>query len=122
MTNTEIKQDFESALLKHLSFKARLRSFLYGNGTEEGPLRDPDQCSLGLWITERRRGAFAHLRGMRELDMEHRRIHQEANQLMDLHLAGRADEARVQFTAIQGHSDLIVQMLQTLEQAARTGG
>ena len=119
MTNEELKQDFESALLKHLSFKARLRSFLYGNGNEEGPLRDPDQCSLGIWIAERRRGTYAHLAGIRELDAEHRRIHQEANQLMDLHLTGHADEARAQFTAIQNHSDLIVLLLQTLEQAAR---
>ena len=122
MTDQELKQDFENALMKHLSFKARLRTFLYGNGADEGPLRDPDQCSLGQWIAERRRGDYAHLPGMAELDAEHRRIHTQANVLMDLHIAGRADEARAGFGAVQAHADHIVGLLQTLEQEARRQG
>ena len=74
MTADALKQDFESALVKHFSFKAKLRSFLYGNSNEQGPLRDPDQCSLGQWISERLHGAYRHLPEMRELDQQHRLI------------------------------------------------
>ena len=83
MSLEAIKQDFESALVKHFSFKARLRSFLHGNSNEQGPLRDPDQCSLGQWIAERRQGAYQHLPEMSQLDLKHRLIHQQANLLMD---------------------------------------
>ncbi|WP_198172878.1 CZB domain-containing protein [Hymenobacter ginkgonis] len=122
MSPEAIKQDFESALIRHLSFKARLRSFLHGNNNEEGPLRDPDQCSLGKWIVERRRGIYAHLPEMQELDQRHRAIHQQANRLMDLHLAGRRDEALAGFSSVQQAADHIVDLLQTAESKLRTLG
>ena len=120
MTPEAIKQDFESALVKHFSFKARLRSFLHGNGNEEGPLRDPDQCSLGHWITERRRGAYRHVPEMGELDRQHHFIHQQANRLMDLHLANRREEAQAGFNEVQAIADDMVVLLQTIEAKLRT--
>lgn len=120
MNPEAIKQDFESALVKHISFKARLRSFLYGNDSMEAPLRDPDQCGLGKWITSRRLGAYAHLPAMRELDQQHRLIHQQANHLMDLHLADQRDEALAGFQEVQTRADGIVLLLQTLEDGLRT--
>jgi len=120
MNPEAIKQDFESAIVKHFSFKARLRSFLHGNGKEEGPLRDPDQCGLGQWITERRLGDYQHVSGMRELDALHRLIHQQANRLMDLHLAGRRDEALAGFGEVQVLADRIQNLLQTMEAKLRT--
>jgi len=120
MSLEAIKQDFESALIKHMSFKAKLRSFLHGNGNEQGPLRDPDQCGLGKWIAERRQHAYAHLPEMRELDQRHRTIHQAANRLMDLHLAGQRDEALAGFSAVQQQADVIVLLLQTIEAKLRT--
>lgn len=120
MSPEAIKQDFESALVKHFSFKARLRSFLHGNSNEEGPLRDPDQCSLGHWITERRQGAYRHLPEMRELDRQHRLIHQQASRLMDLHLAGRQEEALAGFSEVQAIADHTVVLFQTIEAKLRT--
>ncbi|TDN38319.1 hypothetical protein E4631_03585 [Hymenobacter sp. UV11] len=120
MTPAAIKQDFESALVKHFSFKARLRSFLHGNGNEQGPLRDPEQCSLGQWIAERRQGAYRHLPEIRELDQQHRLIHQQANRLMDLHLAGRKEEAQAGFSEVQALADRMMVVLQTMEAKLRT--
>jgi len=122
MSPEAIKQDFESALVKHLSFKAKLRSFLHGNGNEQGPLREPDQCGLGKWITERRLGAYAHLLEIAEMDQCHRDIHYMANRLMDLHLIGRRDEALAGFGEVQKEADYIVQLLQTMEAKLRTVG
>lgn len=120
MSPEAIKQDFESALVKHLSFKARLRSFLYGNESAQPPLRDPDQCSLGLWIAERWHGPYASVPEMRDLDREHRLIHKRANELMDLRLAGQQDEALTHFQTVQSQADQIVHLLQTIEAKLRT--
>lgn len=120
MTSDEIKQDFESAMVKHLAFKARLRSFLYGNNSAEGPLRDPEQCVLGQWIHERRRGAYRQVPEMGALDQQHRLIHQQANQLMDLYRAGQPDQAKAGFADVQHTADSIMQLLQTIEARART--
>ncbi len=121
MDPNNIKQDFESALTRHLSFKTKLRSFLYGNGYNEGPLRDPDQCSLGHWIAERRAGAYAHVPEMADLDAAHRRIHRAANVLMDYHLAGRSAEAAAGLPAVLAQAEAIVVLLQTIERGLRTG-
>lgn len=120
MTPEAIKQDFESALVKHFSFKARLRSFLHGNSNEQGPLRDPDQCGLGQWITVRKAGDYHQLPEMQELDQLHRLIHKQANRLMDLHLGGRREEALAGFGEVQVLADSILKLLQTMEAKLRT--
>ncbi|MBJ6145198.1 CZB domain-containing protein [Hymenobacter sp. BT559] len=122
MSPDAIKQDFESALVKHFSFKAKLRSFLYGNNNSEGLLRDPDKCSLGQWITSRREGAYAHVPEMKELDRQHRLIHQQANALMDKYVAGQRDEALADFKSVQERADHITQLMQTIESKLRTAG
>lgn len=120
MDLSEIKQDFASATTRHFSFKTKLRSFLYGNGYEEGPLRDPDQCSLGQWITDRRAGAYAHVPEMTELDAAHRRIHRDAAALMDYHLAGHPNAA-AGLPAVLDQAEAIVVLLQTIGRKLRTG-
>lgn len=120
MSPEAIKQDFESALVKHFSFKARLRSFLYGNDSAQAPLRDPDQCSLGQWIASRQTGAYARIPEMRDLDREHRLIHKQANALMDLRLAGQQAEALAGFQEVQQQADQVVKLLRTIEDKLRT--
>ena len=121
MTNEELKQDFESAHIKHVHFKSRLRSFLFGNGGAEGPLREPEQCSLGLWIADRLRGtgAYAHLPEARQFDQQHVLIHREANRLMDMHQAGQVEEAMAGFGPLQGIANEIVVLLRTMEAKLR---
>ena len=122
MTPEELKRDFESAHIKHVHFKTKLRSFLFGNGGAEGPLRDPEQCSLGLWIASRLRGTgiYAHLPEARKFDRQHVLIHQEANRLMDLHLAGQTSEASAGYPPLQIIADEMATLLQTMEAKLRT--
>jgi hypothetical protein len=121
MTNQELKQDFESAHIKHVHFKSRLRSFLFGNGGAEGPLREPEQCSLGLWIASRLRGtgAYAHLPEARQFDQQHVLIHREANRLMDMHQAGQTEEALAGFVPLQEIAEQMVALLRTMEAKLR---
>ena len=122
MTTEELKQDFDSARIKHVHFKSKLRSFLFGNGGGEGPLRDPEQCGLGLWIATRMRGAgvYAHLPEARRFDQQHILIHREANRLMDLYLAGNVEEAGAGYTPLQVIADEMMSLLQTMETKLRT--
>lgn len=115
MTSQDIKQDFEGALVKHLLFKSKLRSFLYGTNLAEGPIRDPDVCALGQWIRERRAGLYADLPEMRQLDQMHRRLHEQANRLMDLRLAGQAEAGIARLAEVQPLTDQITALLTTLQ-------
>ena len=122
MTKEELKQDFESARIKHIHFKSKLRSFLFGNGGAEGPVRDPEQCGLGIWIADRLRGkgAYVRLPEARRLDQLHQRIHHEANRLMDMHQAGQVEEAIEGFMPLQAIADEMVTLLGTMEAKLRT--
>jgi hypothetical protein len=57
---------------------------------------------------------------MRALDQEHRLIHQRANALMDLRLAGRQEEALAGFREVQMQADQVVLLLRTIEDKLRT--
>jgi hypothetical protein len=122
MTTEELKRDFETARIKHVHFKTKVRSFLFGNAVDERALRDPVKCSLGAWIADRMRGAgaYAYLPEARLFDQQHHLIHQRANQLMDLHLAGRTEEAGASFALLQVLADEMVVLLQTMEAKLRT--
>ena len=123
MNTEEIKRDFESAIIKHVHFKSKLRSLLFGGGGSEGPARDPEACGLGQWIAERMRGTgpYAHLPEARRLDHQHVLVHQQANRLMDLHRAGQEEEALAGFADLQLVADEIVTLLRTMEARLRTG-
>jgi hypothetical protein len=121
MTIEELKRDFESARIKHVHFKSKMRSFLFGNSGDEGPLRDPEQCGLGIWIADRLRGkgVYAHLPEARAFDRMHTLMHKRANELMDLHSAGHVEEAIAGFSAMQFFADEMVTLLQTMEAKLR---
>ncbi|GGE94831.1 CZB domain-containing protein [Hymenobacter cavernae] len=119
--NDDLKQDFETALVKHLLFKSKLRSFLYGSGTAEEPIRDANTCALGKWINERALVQYGHLPEAQELDRVHRQVHQVANRLMDLHVAGQAEQAIAGLSDVQVLTDRISQLLRTMENKLRQG-
>lgn len=116
MTAEDIKQDFEGAMIKHLLFKSKLRSFLYGTNTAESPIRDPEVCALGQWIRERRSGAYAHLTAdMTQLDNLHRRLHESANHLMDLRLSDQGDAGIAGLAYVQPMADQLISLLTRLQ-------
>lgn len=117
----ELKQDFESGLVKHLLFKSKLRSYLYGSGISQGPIRDPALCAFGQWLTDRASGPYGRLPEYREVDRLHVLIHQQANRLMDLHARGQTEEALAGLPAVEKIADQLTVLLRTMEQKLRTG-
>jgi hypothetical protein len=121
-SDLDIKQDFETAMLKHLLFKSKLRSFLYGSALAEGPARDPDQCSLGVWIAQRWQSPWGRLPEWSALDRAHRQVHAQANDLMDMYLQGFHEQAREGLADLLPLTDQITRLLQTIQDKLRTPG
>jgi hypothetical protein len=121
MTN-ELKQDFDSAMVKHLLFKSKLRSFLYGSGTSEAPIRDPNVCSFGQWVNDRVLKDYGYLPISRELNLVHIHMHQVANRLMDLHQQGDKEAAIAGLAEVNEIADHIAQLMRTMQQQLRIGG
>lgn len=117
----ELKQDFETAIIKHLLFKSRLRSFLYGRPSGEAALRNPQLCELGQWIATRALGPYRHLPESQALDQAHRQIHRLANELMDLHQRGQPEQALRGLAQVQPLADHITALLRAMEHKLRVG-
>ncbi|RSK47691.1 CZB domain-containing protein [Hymenobacter rigui] len=116
----ELKQEFDAARIKHLHFKSKLRSFLYGSNTAEAPIRDPQQCSFGHWISGFLLPQYGHLPESRQLDNLHDKIHQEANRLMDMAQQGQREEAIARLAEINRLADQIALLLRTIEATVRS--
>jgi len=115
----EFKQDFDAAIIKHLLFKSRLRSFLYGRPSGEATLRDPQLCELGQWIQQKALGPYRHLPESQTLDQAHRQIHQVASELMDLYDRGQTEQALDGLAQVQPIADRITTLLRTMEDKMR---
>ena len=117
----DLKQEFDAARVKHMLFKSKLRSALFGSQTAEGPIRDPQQCAFGHWITQRVLPDFGYLPESRELDRLHTRIHHEAARLLDMHHAGQQDAAIGELAEINRLAEQITRLLRTMEESLRRG-
>jgi predicted RNA polymerase sigma factor len=118
----DLRREFDAARLKHILFKARLRSFLYGSGTAEEPVRDADICALGQWISTVALPQFGHLPETQQLDRVHRQVHVQANTLLDLYLAGRTDEAQRRLRETNAITDEVLKLINTIELKLRKEG
>ncbi|UYZ59245.1 CZB domain-containing protein [Hymenobacter latericus] len=118
----DIKREINAARLKHILFKAKLRSFLYGSGTDEAPVRDPDVCGLGQWISHVALPQFGHMPETQKLDRIHRQLHQMANKLMDLRQAGQAEQAQRGLSDINPLTDEVLELINTIERKLRKEG
>ncbi|OON69150.1 CZB domain-containing protein [Hymenobacter sp. CRA2] len=114
-----LKREFDAARLKHILFKAKLRTFLYGAGTNESPVRDPDVCALGQWINTVALPQFGYLPETQELNRLHRHLHQVANRLLDLHQAGQVEEAVQGLRETTTLTDQVLDLLNTIERNLR---
>lgn len=79
----------------HVMWKQRLTAFIAGSSTETldpEAIRTDDRCALGKWIYGAGR-AMADLPRYEEVRALHAQFHQNAAEVVALHLAGKTDEA-----------------------------
>ncbi|WP_400193838.1 CZB domain-containing protein [Hymenobacter sp. B81] len=122
MTHDDLQREFNTARLKHRVFKAKLRSFLYGSGTDEQPIRDAQVCSFGQWLLQVGLPQLGHLPAMQQLERVHTAMHATANRLLDLHQAGQAEAAVAGLSEVDRIAEQMMSLLHIIEENSRREG
>ncbi len=108
--------DFEQAKAKHLLFKSKLRSILYGAKlTDEAPVLSHFECTVGKWIYNHALKAYGHISEMQELEKVHADIHTSARELVALYKDGKEEEARKGLSGMEKIADHLVGLLAIVE-------
>ena len=89
-----IELDFERAKARHLLFKTRLRSILYGASLDEETVISPTKCLMGKWLYNHALSVYGHIPEMHELERVHVRIHEFAAELIGLYKTGGEEAAK----------------------------
>ena len=111
-----IKLDFEQAKAKHLLFKSKLRSILYGASMDEAPVLSEYECGVGKWIYNHALSVYGEIPDMQTLEKVHAEIHAVARELIKLYKEGKVDEARLGLTKVENVADHLVSLLGTVEE------
>ncbi|RYZ20633.1 MAG: PAS domain S-box protein [Chitinophagaceae bacterium] len=112
----QIQLDFEQARTKHLLFKSRLRSILYGLPIDEAPVLSAAECSLGKWMDSHAHEAYGHIPEMRQAEQLHLEIHKEAGRLVERYRQGNVEAARAGLLQIEKSTDRLAGLLSEVEQ------
>lgn len=115
-----IKLDFEQAKAKHLLFKSRLRSILYGEIIDEAPVLSHFECAVGKWIYGYALKTYGRIPEMHELEKVHEDIHTSAKQLVKLYKEGNIEEARGGLADMEKIADHLVGLFTILENKLKT--
>jgi hypothetical protein len=118
MTN-EIKLDFQQARMKHIGFKSKLRSILFGSETNIEPVASEYECAVGKWIYGHALETYGNIPEMAELEKVHKDIHSTARELLALYQSGRQEEARQGLYRINEIADVLVHLLDVIEQKVK---
>ena len=111
----ELKHEFESALTKHILFKSKVKSYLYGSNTPLESIFDLRQCNFGIWLQNNGLPLYGHVPEMQQLDQVHRNIHEHAIKLINLKKAGQTEEAISGITKLEEIAIQITQLLQIIQ-------
>ena len=111
----EIKHEFESAFTKHILFKSKLKSYLYGSDTPLEPIIDFRQCNFGIWLQNKGLPLYGHIPEMQQLDQVHRNIHDYAKKLVNLKKAGQVEDALAGISRLEEIAVQITQLLQIIQ-------
>jgi signal transduction histidine kinase len=115
-----IKLDFEQAKAKHLLFKSRLRSILYGEIIDEAPVVSHFECAVGKWIYGYALKTYGGVPEMQGLEKVHEDIHTSAKHLVKLYKEGNIEEARGGLADMEKIADHLVGLLTILENKLNT--
>jgi PAS domain S-box-containing protein len=115
----KIELDFEQAKTRHLLFKTKLKSILYGAEIDEQPILSHIDCSVGQWIYGHALKEYGHFPEMHKLERVHTDIHDSAKKIIHLYHSGNIDEARNGLKNVEAIADDLVSLLQIIEQKVK---
>jgi methyl-accepting chemotaxis protein len=108
--------DFEAAKSAHLSWRARIRSFLDGRGSlTRAEALSHRECVLGRWYYGPGLKHYGHLEGMRALQTPHTELHSVIGQIVELKNQGNHQSAEQKYNDLIALSAEIVERLDALE-------
>jgi len=110
-----IHLDFEQVRIKHLLFKSKLRSILFGGLEDEKPILSDTDCAVGQWIYNHALQVYGHIPEMIELEKVHAQVHEVARQLVNLYKEGKVSAARVGLSNVEKIADHLLRLLTTIE-------
>lgn len=112
----DVHLDFEQAKAKHLLFKSKLRSILYGAQlNDEAPVLSQFECTVGKWIYNHALKLYGHIPEMQELEKVHADIHITARNLVGLYKNGQEKVARQGLIDMEKIADHLVGLLALVE-------
>ncbi len=112
--------DFEQAKAKHLLFKSRLRSILFGEVVaDEGAVLSQYDCPVGIWIYNVALKNYIHIPEILQLERVHADIHETARDLVTLYKQGKVTEARNGLDKMEAIAEGLVNLLNRVEQQVK---
>ncbi len=112
--------DFQQGRVKHILFKSKIRSILFGGKMDETLLSSRTSPS-GQWLYNIAIPRYGSSMEMREVERLHREIHAYASSLVSLYKRGRIEEAREGLATVEAYSEKYLAAIKALEdKASRT--
>jgi PAS domain S-box-containing protein len=108
--------DFQQAKAKHLLFKSKLRSILYGETIDETPVLSQYECSVGKWIYSHALARYKNIPEIHHLESIHADIHTSARELVNLYKAGHVEKARQGLHKMERIAEQLINLLDTIEE------
>lgn len=114
----KLKHEFESATVKHILFKSKVKSYLYGSATDLEPIVNYQVCSFGQWIYQKGMPLFGQMPEMRQLEKAHQEIHDFAASLVKLKQENQTDKALSQMPKLEILANGIFDLLKKVQEKA----
>ena len=112
--------DFEQAKAKHLLFKSRLRSILFGEVVaDEGTVLSQYECPMGIWIYKVALKNYIHIPEILQLERVHADIHETARELVALYKQGKVTEARNGLDKMEAIAEGLLNLLNRVEEQVK---
>lgn len=110
-----LQLDFEQARTRHLLFKTKLRSVLYGSEIDTKSVISYADCAVSKWIYEHALKAYGHIPEMHQLKLVHINLHESAQELVSLYKDGKIDKARRGLSNLELIADHFAALLTVVE-------
>ena len=111
------KVDFTKCITEHIVWNMRLRCFLDGGEciTEQEAV-SAEKCLLGAWLNSSRADEYKGFPEFAELDLVHRKIHEQVKLVIRAKNSGNKNEAEKELVILHTLNDSIINLLTKLDE------
>jgi hypothetical protein len=114
----KLKHEFESATVKHILFKSKVKSYLYGSSIDLEPIVNFRVCYFGQWIYDRGLPLFGQIPEMQQLEKVHKEIHDFAAHLVKLKQENQTEKALNELPQLEILANGIFDLLKKVQKKA----